>query len=307
MNILVTGSSGLIGTALVERLLAGHHSVTRLVRPDSPWRAHTMDVTWEPSRGTIDLANLEQAGPFDGVVNLAGAGIGDKRWSADRKTVLLQSRVDATRLLVDTLGRLPSRPPVLVNASAVGFYGDRGDETLNEASAVGRGFLASLCQAWEGAAQPATERGIRTISLRSGFVISGRGGALGKQLPLFRMGLGGRLGRGTQYRSWIGLADEVGVILHCLVDDGLHGPVNATAPDPATDADLARALGAALHRPAVLAVPPVALRLALGKEMADELVLSGQRVIPAALEARGYRFVQTDLGESVRSALAAPR
>ncbi len=184
------------------------------------------------------MAGLERTGPFDGVVNLSGAGIGDRRWSADRKRVILDSRTDATRLLVDTLLRLSLRPPVLVSASAVGFYGDRGDEELTEASDGGTGFLADVCRAWEATARPAADGGIRTVLLRTGFVLSRHGGALGKQLPLFRAGLGGRMGSGRQYRSWITLEDEIGAVLHCLADDGLSGPVNATAPTPATDAEL---------------------------------------------------------------------
>jgi uncharacterized protein len=303
LNILLTGSSGLIGTALIDRSLAKGHVVVRLVRGPSGARSGPVEVGWDPHRGTIDSTELERAGPFDGVVHLAGAGIGDKRWTAKRKEVVLRSRTESTRLLVDTLAQLAAPPPVLVSASAVGFYGDRGDEELTETSAAGTGFLAELCQAWEAAAQAATASGIRTILLRTGIVISGTGGALGKQLPLFRLGLGGRMGHGTQYRSWIALDDQVGAILHCLQDGGLQGPVNATAPEPVTDRQLAKSLGAALHRPSVVAVPPSALRLALGKEMADELVLSGQRVIPAVLQSRGYRFAQADLDAALRAAL----
>ncbi len=314
MNVLVTGSSGLIGTALIDRLVSERHRVCRLVRGAEGAGANgsgagevgsrPTEVGWYPDRGEIDLTGLERAGPFDGVVHLAGAGIGDKRWNADRKEIVLRSRAESTRLLVDALAALPVRPPVLVSASAVGFYGDRGDEVLTEASTAGTGFLAELCLAWESAARRAADSGIRTVLLRSGIVISGTGGALGKQLPLFRLGLGGPLGGGGQYRSWIGLEDEVGAILHCLQDGDLDGPVNATGPDPATDRELAKALGAALHRPAVLAVPAAVLRLALGKEMAEELVLSGQRVLPAVLQSRGYRFAHADLDGALRAALA---
>jgi hypothetical protein len=251
----------------------------------------------------VDRTGLEAAGPFDGVVHLAGAGIGDRRWSSDRKQVLVGSRISSTSLLVDILGALSPRPAVLISASAVGFYGDRGDEALTEASGAGSGFLASLCGAWEAAARPAATSGIRTVLLRTGIVLSRHGGALGRQLPLFRLGLGGRTGSGAQYRSWITLDDEVAVIRHCLHDAALEGPVNATAPVPATDAELARALGAALHRPAALPVPAGALRLALGSEMATELVLSGQRVLPAALSGRHFDFAHTDLDEAVRSVL----
>ncbi len=306
MNYLITGASGLIGGALTARLERDGHTVTRLVRDGSAPGADASNVSWSPDKGQIDVAGLERAGPFDGVVHLAGAGIGDRRWSPARKQVILDSRTDSTRLLVDTLLRLSERPPVLVSASAVGFYGDRGDEELTEASTSGEGFLAEVCRAWEAAARPAADGGIRTVHLRTGIVLSRQGGAWGKQLPLFRLGLGGRTGSGRQYRSWISLDDEVAVVLHCLTADGASGPVNATAPAPATDAELAKAIGAELHRPTVLAVPAAALRLALGSEMAAELILGGQRVLPAALTASGFAFALPELGEAVHAVLSGP-
>lgn len=305
MSILVTGSSGLIGTALIERLREQGRGVTRLVRGRPTSVSGTTDVSWDPAAGTIDEEALRQAGPFDGVVHLAGAGIGDRRWTPARKKIVHDSRTESTQLLVRALQHLPTPPPVLVSGSAVGFYGDRGDEEVTEASSVGTGFLAELCRAWEHAADPAADAGIRTVLLRTGIVISDHGGAFGKQLPLFRLGLGGRMGSGRQYRSWITLEDEVGVILRCLDDDRLSGPVNATAPTPATDGELAKVLGAALHRPAVLAVPAPALRLVLGSEMAEELVLAGQRVLPSVLLAHDHRFTHTDLAEAVRSVLGS--
>ncbi len=317
MNTLVSGASGLIGTALVERLLGEGHTVTRLVRGDSSSggtgqgsgsgsESGTSDVTWAPDRGQIDVTGLDRAGPFDGVVHLAGAGIGDRRWSPHRKEVILDSRTDSTGVLVDALLRTADRPPVLVSASAVGYYGDRGDEVLTEASPSGTGFLAEVCRAWEVAAQPAADNGIRTVHLRTGIVLSRHGGAWGRQLPLFRMGLGGRMGAGNQYRSWITLDDEIGAVLHCLTDDGLSGPVNATAPSPATDAELAKVIGTVLHRPTVMTVPSPVLRLALGAEMAGELVLGGQRVLPTVLRERGYAFAHPELREAVRSVLLGP-
>ncbi len=303
MNLLLTGSSGLIGTALVERLLGEGHSTVRLVRDASGPGSGASEVSWSPSQGQIDIPGLERAGPFDGVVHLAGAGIGDRRWSPTRKAVILESRTASTRLLVDALLRLSDHPPVLVSASAVGFYGDRGAEELTESSASGAGFLAEVCRAWEAAAQPAGDAGIRTVLLRTGIVLSRHGGAWGKQLPLFRIGLGGRMGSGQQYRSWITLHDEVGAILHCLGDERMSGPVNATAPTPATDDQLAKVMGSVLHRPTVLAVPAPALRLVLGSEMAAELVLGGQRVLPAALEATDYAFAHPQLEGAVRSVL----
>ncbi len=305
MNTLVSGASGLIGTALVGRLVADGHTVTRLVRGDaSASGSGAGSVSWAPDRGQIDVAGLERAGPFDSVVHLAGAGIGDRRWSPHRKQVILDSRTDSTRLLVDTLLRLAQRPPVLVSASAIGYYGDRGDEVLTEASSSGTGFLADVCRAWEAATQPAVDHGIRTVHLRTGIVLSRHGGAWGKQLPLFRVGLGGRMGAGDQYRSWITLDDEIGALLHCLTDDHLAGPVNATAPAPATDAELAKAIGAVLHRPTVMVVPATVLRLALGAEMADQLILGGQRVLPTVLTERGFSFAHPELDQAVRSVLA---
>ncbi len=305
MNVLVAGGSGLIGTALGDRLRADGHQVTRLVRGPSGDRPKSDEVAWEPGRGAVDIGRLERAGRIDGVVNLAGAGIGDRRWSRSRKEAIVNSRLDSTRLLVGTFDRLSARPTVLVSASAVGFYGDRGDQVLTEASPAGTGFLAALCQAWERAAEPAADAGTRTVLLRSGIVLARAGGALGKQLPLFRVGLGGRTGSGNQFRSWISLDDEIGVIVRCLEDGGLSGPVNATAPHPVTDGELAKAIGAALHRPAVVRVPASALRLALGAEMAAEFVLGGQRVLPAVLEARGHRFTHAHVGAALRAALSS--
>jgi len=304
MHILVTGSAGLIGTALVERLVTDGHTVTRLIRPGpgaAPAPAGVTDVAWDPARGSVDAAALAAGPALDGVVHLAGAGVGDKRWSPARRQVILGSRTGPTGLLVATLAGLPVPPPVLVSASAVGYYGDRGEDVLDEGSPAGTGFLADVCVAWEAAASPAADAGIRTVVLRTGIVLSPTGGALAKQLPLFRLGLGGRIGSGRQYRSWITLVDEVGVILQCLTDGSLSGPVNATAPEPATDARLAEALGDALHRPSFLAVPVPALNLVLGAEMATDMVLASQRVLPAKLQAAGYPFLHTDLDEAVRS------
>jgi len=306
MHVLVSGSSGLIGTALVDRLVADDIRVTRLVRPSSgtgPRRDGNGIVAWDPSAHALDVTALAAAGPFDGVVHLAGAGVGDKRWSPARKQVILASRTDGTSLLADALAALPTPPPVLVSASAVGYYGDRGDDVLTEESPPGTGFLADVCVAWESAASPAQDAGIRTVLLRTGIVLSAAGGALGRQLPLFRLGVGGRIGTGRQYRSWITLDDEVSTILHCLEDASLSGAVNATGPEPATDAELATALGAALHRPTFLAVPAPALKLALGGEMATDMVLASQRVLPAALTASGFTFAHTDLDEAVHSVL----
>lgn len=305
MHVLVTGSTGLIGSALCDRLVARGDRVSRLVRP-SPTGAGPSGadrIAWDPATHTIDTAALEAAGPLDGVVHLAGAGVGDKRWTPARKDLILSSRTDGTSLVADALAGLSNPPPVLVSSSAVGYYGDRGDEVLTEDSTHGSGFLAGVCVAWEAATAPAAAAGIRVVHLRTGIVLSASGGALGKQLPLFRVGLGGRIGSGRQYRSWITLEDQVAAIVHCLEDSTLSGPVNATAPEPATDAELARALGAALHRPTFLAVPAPALKLALGTEMATDMVLSSQRVLPAKLTSSGFAFAHRELGDAVGSVL----
>jgi uncharacterized protein len=306
MHLLVTGSSGLIGTALVEAATNRGDTVIRLVRSDPSPRpgsgsSGVVDVAWDPDAGSVDTGALGAAGPIDGVVHLAGAGVGDKRWTTVRKRVILESRTRGTDLIARTLAALDPRPTVLVSASAVGYYGDRGDDALSEDATAGTGFLAEVAAAWEDAAAPAVEAGIRTVFLRTGIVLSSRGGVLAKQLPLFKFGVGGRIGTGRQYRSWITLDDEVAVILRCLDDASLSGPVNATAPTPATDARLAKALGAALHRPAILAVPSAALKVVLGSEMASDMILGGQRVLPTRLTDAGFTFSHTDLDEAVRS------
>ena len=315
MNLLVTGSSGLIGSALVKRLSRDGHRTTRLVRratrpPTGPALepsrvgSGTSEVHWDPSQGVIDLDGLEAAGPFDGVVHLAGAGIGDKRWSPTRKQTLVDSRTGSTWLLVNSLLHVAPRPPVLISASAVGYYGDGGDRELTEEAPNGAGFLGELCKLWEQATAPAAEAGIRTVNLRSGIVLSASGGALAKMLPPFKLGLGGKLGTGTQYQSWITLDDEVDVILRALVDGSVIGPLNATAPRPVTNAELSAAIARAVHRPCFLTVPKTALRLALGSEMADEMLLAGQRAVPAGLSAIGYTFHHPDLDEALRHVMA---
>jgi uncharacterized protein (TIGR01777 family) len=311
MHLLVTGSSGLIGSALVDAAVARGDTVSRLVRRSSTQEAGrspagTTDVSWDPDAGHVDLDALATAGPVDGVVHLAGAGVGDKRWNPARKRLILDSRTRGTDLVARTVAALDPLPRVLVSASAVGWYGDRGDEVLTESEPSGPGFLAGVCVAWEAATAPADEAGVRTVHLRTGIVLSASGGALAKQLPLFRLGIGGRVGSGRQYRSWITLDDEVGVILHCLDDASLAGAVNATAPSPATDAQLAKAIGTALHRPSVLAVPVAALKVALGSEMATDMVLASQRALPSRLVGAGFTFRHTDLDEAVHSVLVGP-
>lgn len=298
VRVAVTGSSGLIGSALCRALSARGHAVRRVVRRT----AQSGEIRWDPAAGTIE------AGAFtviDAVVHLAGAGIGDRRWTPARKEELVDSRVQGTALLARTIASVEPAPSVLVSASAVGIYGNRGDEVLTESSAVGSDFLADLCQQWEAATGPAAEAGARVVHLRSGIVLSPHGGALGRQLPLFRMGLGGRLGNGRQWTSWISIDDEVRAILFALERETLAGPVNATAPAPVTNAEYSAALGRALHRPAVLAVPPVALRAVLGPQLVDEALLASQRVVPAALSAAGFSFDHPEVGEALRALLRA--
>jgi uncharacterized protein (TIGR01777 family) len=296
MKVVVSGSHGLIGSALCSALESGGHDVLRLVRgPAGPG-----EVSWDPASGTLDAAELQGT---DAAVHLSGAGIGDKRWTPQRKREILDSRVKSTDLLSRRLASLDPRPAVLVSGSAVGAYGDRGDEKLTEDSPPGSGFLAGLVEQWEGATAPATEAGIRVVTIRTGIVQSATGGAMAPLLPLFKFGLGGRLGSGRQYWSWISLDDEVGAIIHALTTDELSGPVNLTAPNPVTCAEYAKTLGRVLGRPAVLPVPRFALALVLGAEAADEVVLASQRAMPQRLEQTGYRFQHTQLEPALRSVL----
>jgi uncharacterized protein (TIGR01777 family) len=299
VDVAVTGSGGLIGRALVRRLQEGGHRVRRVVRsggegPDA--------VRWDPMVGTIDASAL--AG-VDAVVNLGGEGIGDHRWTEAQKRRIRDSRVTGTTVLAEAMAALEPRPSVLLNASAVGYYGDRGDEVLTEASGPGTGFLSEVVQAWEGATRPAAAAGIRTACFRTGIVLAADGGALAKQLPLFRFGLGGRLGSGTQWLPWIALEDEVGAIVHLLTAD-VEGPVNLAAPDPVTNATFTEVLGRVLGRPTFLAAPAFGPRLLLGRELADELLFSSARMVPEKLRASGYQFALPELEGALRSVLDRP-
>jgi uncharacterized protein (TIGR01777 family) len=303
VRVGVTGASGLIGTSLVAALRERNDSVVTFVRPTSRI-THDNVVRWDPSRGLLDDDDLRRAGGFDALVNLAGAGIGDRRWNAKRKSEIMASRVSATSLLCDVATSSMSGVSFLANASAVGWYGSRGDEPLDESSTRGEGFLANVCDAWENAALALRATGTTVARLRSGVVLSLRGGALRQQLPLFRTGVGGRLGSGRQWLSPISLYDEVAAILWVL-DHRLEGPVNLVAPTPLTNRSFTRDLATALHRPGVFAVPAAALRITLGVEMADELVLASQRVTPQSLLASGYSFAHPDAAAALTWALAA--
>ncbi len=298
MKVAVTGSSGFIGTALTAALAAAGHDVVRVVRGDG---GGPDTVRWDPKAGTIDAAGL--AG-IDAAVHLAGAGIADHRWTDDYKRELVASRLDGTSVFARTLAGLDPRPAVLVSASGIDYYGDRGDEVLDETSSKGTGFLSDLCAGWEAAADPAREAGIRVVHTRSGIVLSPRGGALKKQLPLFKLGLGGRFGSGRQWQSWIALDDEVGAMLHLLTTD-VAGPVNLTAPNPVTNADFTKSLGAVLHRPTLLPVPSFGPKLLVGSELADVLLYESKRVLPRALEASGYSFRYPTLDSALRGLLTA--
>jgi uncharacterized protein (TIGR01777 family) len=292
MGIAITGASGLIGSAVVAELTAAGHRVTRLVRATA---AGPDEARWDPETGAVDEAALEGV---DGVVHLAGRNIASGRWTAAVKTEIRESRVGGTRLLCESLARLKRPPQVLISASAVGFYGCRGDAVLDEASPPGEGFLVEVCREWEAATQPAAERGIRVVLPRFGVVLSRRGGALVRMLRLFRFGLGGRVGDGGQYWSWVSSDDAAGAVLHLLMNPSLHGPVNVTAPEPVTNAEFTRTLARTLHRPALFPLPATVARLVLG-EMADVLLLCSARVLPKKLLDAGYVFRHPRLAEAL--------
>jgi uncharacterized protein (TIGR01777 family) len=297
-QILITGSSGLVGSALVKSLREAGDNVRRLVRSQDSLQEDA--VFWRPATGEVDAASLEG---LDAVIHLAGENLAAGRWNAARKDRIRRSRVEGTRLLSESLAGREKPPQVLICASAVGFYGDRGDEILEEGSAVGEGFLADVCAEWEAAADPARNRGIRVVHQRLGVVLSDLGGALAKMLGLFRLGLGGKLGSGEQYLSWITLDDVVGAFSHCLHHEELLGPVNTVSPTPVTNATFTAALARVLGRPAVLPAPAFALRMALG-EMADEALLASARVRPAKLLESGYNFRHREIEPALRAVLS---
>src|SRR4051794_36078223 len=293
MQIGITGASGLIGSALARRLVDHGHTVVAFVRrPASPG-----ELNWDPAAGRLDSAAL---GELDAVVNLAGAGIGDHRWTDDYKREILDSRVNGTALIANALAS-GAGPRVLLNASAIGYYGD-SEQSVDETSPPGDDFLASVVTEWENATAPAEQAGIRVVRMRSGVVLSPRGGALKPMLRLFKVGLGGRFGNGRQWMSWISIDDEVAAIEHLLMSE-VHGPVNLTAPNPCRNADFAKTLGAVLGRPAVLPVPAFGPKLLLGGERAEALLFAGQRVEPRVLTLDGYTFAHADLEPALRSLL----
>ncbi len=301
MRIVISGSTGLIGTALVEHLRGAGHQVVRLVRrPPAHGSAGVTDVQWDPAAGTLPASAIDGA---DAVINLSGAGIGDHRWTDDYRRELLDSRLHATELLAATIAAAESKPSVFLSGSAIGWYGDRGDEQLDEQSARGNGFLSDLCRQWEDATGAADTAGVRVAHLRTGIVLTAAGGALKKQLPLFKLGLGGKFGNGRQWQSWISLPDEVGAITHLLSSDD-RGAVNLTAPNPVTNAEFTSTLGSVLHRPTVLPIPSFGPKLLLGGALAEALLFTGQRVLPTVLTASGYAFQHPTLDGALRAALA---
>jgi len=297
MIIAITGSSGLVGTALVAALEASGDRVRRLVRREV--RDPLREALWDPAGGRIDAAALEG---IEAVVHLAGENIAAQRWADAFKRKLIESRIPPTRMLCEALAGLQTKPRVLCSASATGYYGDRGEVPVDESSPPGQGFLAEACQPWEAATGPAREAGIRTVNLRIGVVLSRQGGALKKMLTPFRLGLGGVIGSGRQYMSWIALDDLVGAILFALSHESLAGPVNMVAPHPVTNHEFTKTLGRVLGRPTVFPMPAFAARLAFG-EMADELLLSGARVEPRALTSAGFQFQYPQLEPALRHVL----
>jgi uncharacterized protein (TIGR01777 family) len=299
-HIAITGATGLIGSALLPFLTTGGHRVTRVVRGS----AAPGDVVWDPARGRLDARALEGV---DAVVHLAGENIAGRRWNAARKRALLESRLAGTRLLAETLAGMARPPRVLIAVSAIGYYGDRADEPLDETTHRGSGgapgadFLAELCEAWESAAEPARAAGIRVVHPRLGLVLTPRGGALAKMIVPFRLGLGGPMGDGRQWMSWVSIDDVIGAIHHALLTPAVVGPANVVAPESARNAEFARVLGRVLHRPAIFPVPKLALDLAVG-ELADALLASA-RVVPGVLERTGYRFRHRSLEAALRHVL----
>ncbi|MEX0701694.1 MAG: TIGR01777 family oxidoreductase [Planctomycetales bacterium] len=296
MKVAVTGSSGLVGSALAPYLTAGGHEVVRIVR--RPARGAD-EMSWDPSEKSLDSTALRG---IDAVVHLAGESIAGGRWNAEKKRRIRDSRVDGTRLLAEALAAAEEGPRVFVCASAIGYYGSRGAEILTEASAAGRDFLADVCREWEAAADPARAAGVRVVHLRFGMILDPAGGALAKMLTPFKLGAGGRIGDGRQYWSWIARDDVLDVVLRALTEDDLAGPVNTVSPNPATCGEFTKTLGRVLSRPTIFPMPAFAARLAFG-EMADALLLASQRVVPQRLQRSGHRFRHPELEAALRHML----
>jgi uncharacterized protein (TIGR01777 family) len=295
----MTGASGLIGVAFSRAASAAGHEITRLVRrpPGRPG-----EFAWDPAAGTLDRSAIEGA---DAVVHLAGEPLADHRWTAERKRRILASRVQGTGVVARSIAVAARPPRVLLSASAIGIYGNRGDEILDERSAPGHDFLARVCEAWEAEAAPASAAGVRVVNTRFGIVLAREGGVLARQMPYFLAGVGGTIGAGRQWMSCVALDDLTSALLHLLAADSVHGPVNVVCPEPIRNADFTRLLGHLLHRPAVLPVPVLALRLLFG-ELADVVLAASQRVVPSALTAAGYAFRHPSTERALQAALGAP-
>jgi uncharacterized protein len=296
VKVAITGASGLIGSALVPALRARGDEVLRLVRRPA---TSFDEVQWDPQAGTVDVERLHG---IDGVVHLAGAGVGDHRWTDAYKMEILNSRVDGTRTIVNAITHLDPKPRVLVSGSAIGWYGDTGDTAVTEIAPAGTGFLADVVRAWEAAAEPAAAAGIRVAYARTGLVVAKQGGAWARMFPLFKLGLGGKLGSGKQWWSWISLRDEVAALIYLLDQPAISGPVNLTAPHPRTNAEITKAMGSILHRPTIAAAPAFALKTVLGEFSIE--VLGSARVLPAVLEANGFTWNDPKIDDAIRAALA---
>jgi len=308
MNILMTGATGLVGTALVKKVTAEGHTVYRLIRAESPKSSAkepgVFDLPWNPSNGGIrgsGSSSLQVPASVDAVVNLAGAPVVGGRWTKERKALLRSSRVDTTRGLVSAIAKMEKKPRVLISASAIGYYGNRGEELVTEKSAPGADFLAELAKEWENEAVKAEKFGVRVVLLRFGIILAKQGGALPKMMLPFRFGLGGKLGSGQQWTSWIALQDVVAIVQEALRNDSWKGPINLVAPQAVRNSDFTKSLAKVLHRPAMFTVPAFGLKLAMG-EMAETL-LGGVRVAPQVLEQNGYRFLHANLDEALKAIL----
>jgi uncharacterized protein (TIGR01777 family) len=303
MKILITGSTGLVGTALTQDLQRAGHTVCRLIRPNASTQSignsQGFDVNWNPATGELGGAAVGA----DAVVNLAGASIAEKRWTPQRKQLLRSSRIDTTRALVQALAKMSARPRVFISASATGIYGNRGDETLTETSPPGTDFLSEIAKEWESEALKAEALGIRVVRARFGVILSKQGGALPQMMRPFQFGVGGKIGSGEQWMSWITLDDAVAILRLALENANITGPLNIVSPQPVTNADFTKLLAAALHRPALFPAPAFALRLLLG-EMADALLLSSQRAVPAQLQKLNHLFLHPDLKSALKAVLA---
>jgi uncharacterized protein (TIGR01777 family) len=296
-KILIAGSSGLIGTQLVAFLDTGGHDVWRLVR--RPVKEGSKELSWEPDKGILNSSDIEG---FDVVIHLGGAGIGDKRWSKKRKALIVDSRRESTTLLSDTMSKLENKPEVFIVASAIGYYGNRGDEELTEESPPGEGFLTDTVIDWESYADSAKEAGIRVVNTRNGIVLSATGGALGRMLLPWKMGGGGPLAGGKQWMSWISLDDEIYAIHHLMMNNNCEGAYNLTAPNPCMQKVFSKTLGKVLRRPAIAPIPGISMKILFG-ELAQSLLIEGQRVLPNRLEKSGYEFVHKDIESALRDSL----